>query len=163
MAADHNVIDPDQTGQRTDRQDDRQRRKSGRQERKTDHIGLARAPVPVKERGGAFPIDIAWAMHRAALGNNQIGHLAWDDCSLGLPAVTSGLFRSPDAPSEIVHPFGTLHEYAWVDNVVSRLPLAELTEPRHRFQVAVSALCRLMILLYGVSGGRISECKTDQS
>jgi hypothetical protein len=29
-------------------------------------------------------------MDRAALGNDQISHLAWGDCSLGLPPVTSG-------------------------------------------------------------------------
>ena len=78
MAADHDVIDPDQTGQRADGENDRQRRKSGRQKCQANDIGLARAPVAIKQRGRAFPIDVARAMHRTALGDDQISHLGVD-------------------------------------------------------------------------------------
>src|SRR5438045_232575 len=81
MAADDNIIDSYQTGQRADRENDRQRRKTGGQEGQTDDVGLACSPVAVKQCCGTLPIDVPRAMNRAALGNNQISHLAWDDSS----------------------------------------------------------------------------------
>ena len=81
MTADHNVIDPYQSGQRADRENDWQRRKTGGQKRQTDDVGFARAPIAVKQRGGAFPIDVPRTMDCAALSNDQISHLAWGDCS----------------------------------------------------------------------------------
>src|SRR4029077_13409588 len=71
------VIDSDQTGEHADGKNDWQRRKSRGEKRQPDHIGFARAPIAVEQRGCAFPINIARPMHRAALGDNQVSHRKW--------------------------------------------------------------------------------------
>ena len=62
MRADDDVVVGDDRGQHADRQDDRQRRKAGRDEGEADDVGLARAPIAVEQRGGALPIDVARTM-----------------------------------------------------------------------------------------------------
>src|SRR4029077_16672243 len=95
MTADNDVIDSDQTGERADRENDRQGRESCGQKRQTNDVGFARTPVAIEQRGGPFPIHVARTMDRATLRNDQISHFAWGDCSLGLPPLTSG-FLAPD-------------------------------------------------------------------
>ena len=50
MTADNDVIDADQPGERTNGQDDRQRRKPGGDKRQTNDVRLARAPIAVEQR-----------------------------------------------------------------------------------------------------------------
>ncbi len=100
VSANDGVIDSDQTGEHADGKDNRQRRKPGCEKCEPNHVGLARAPVAVQQRGRAFPINIARPMHRAALGDNQVSHRKWKpDCSSGSPVVTSGFLNSIHAHS----------------------------------------------------------------
>ena len=59
QAADDHVVDPDERGQHAHQRDQPERSVAGDGKRKTDDVGLARAPVAVKNRGRAFPVDIA--------------------------------------------------------------------------------------------------------
>src|SRR5438067_603908 len=65
---DHDVIRTHQCGQHAHGRDQPERRISGNGERKPNHIGLAGAPVAVKNRRRAFPVDIAWPLN---VGWNQ--------------------------------------------------------------------------------------------
>src|SRR6266480_3385360 len=56
---DHDIIRTHQCGQHAHGRDQPERRISGNGERKPNHIGLAGAPVAVKNRCRALPIDIA--------------------------------------------------------------------------------------------------------
>src|SRR5438445_12968292 len=72
MTANDCVIDPDQTGKRTDGKDDRQRGKSGGDKRQTNHVRLAGAPIAVEQRPGAFPFRIARPIHTSTRVENNI-------------------------------------------------------------------------------------------
>src|SRR5206468_6093742 len=65
---DHDIIRTHQCGQHAHGRDQPERRISGNGERKPNHIGLAGAPVAVKNRRRAFPVDIAWPLN---VGWNQ--------------------------------------------------------------------------------------------
>ena len=71
MAANDDVVNPDQPGHGADREDDRQRGKARGEERQTDDVGLACAPVAVEQRGGAFPVDVARPMPAGASMNDS--------------------------------------------------------------------------------------------
>src|SRR5437764_13188155 len=58
-AADNHVIDADERGQHTHQGDEPEGGVTCDGEGKTDDVGLARAPVTVKDSSRAFPIDIA--------------------------------------------------------------------------------------------------------
>ena len=61
--ADDGVIVADDGRQRANRQNDRQRRITGRQERKPDHVSFARSPIPVEQSRRPFPVQVAWTMN----------------------------------------------------------------------------------------------------
>ena len=71
MRADNDVVVGDDGGEQADRENDRQRRKSRRDERETDDVGLARSPIAVEEGSGAFPIHIARPMHSRRIENGS--------------------------------------------------------------------------------------------
>ena len=91
MATDHDVIDADQAGQRADRENDRQRRKSRREKREPDDVGLARAPVAVKQRGRAFPIHIArplnvgWDQYFSCIKRSALARRGPSLCGVDFP------------------------------------------------------------------------------
>ena len=62
MGADDDVVEADDRGEQADREDDRHGRKAGGDKGEADDVRLARAPIAVKQRGGALPIDVARAM-----------------------------------------------------------------------------------------------------
>src|SRR5438552_18670687 len=76
MAANDRVIDADQTRERANGKDDRQRRKPGGHKCKANHVRLAGAPIAVEQCASAFPIQIARSMHaRARVENNIVYQL----------------------------------------------------------------------------------------
>src|SRR5207249_10459011 len=76
MPANDRVIDPDQTRERANGKNDRQRRKPGGHKCKTNYVRLAGAPIAVEQSGSAFPIQIARPMHaRARVENNILNQL----------------------------------------------------------------------------------------
>ncbi len=70
IPADNRIVNSDQTGESADRENDWQRRKPGGEESETDDISFARAPITIEQRGGAFPIDIPWAMCPRTVSND---------------------------------------------------------------------------------------------
>ena len=62
MAANDDVVDTDQRRDGADREDDRQRGKASGEERQTDDVGLACAPVAVEKSGGPLPVDVPGPM-----------------------------------------------------------------------------------------------------
>src|SRR5438128_2537075 len=72
MTANHCIIDPDQTRERANGKNDRQRRKSSRHKRQTNNVRLAGAPIAVEQGAGAFPIQIARPMHARTRVENKI-------------------------------------------------------------------------------------------
>jgi hypothetical protein len=82
MTADDRVIDPDQTGERTNGQDDRQRRKSSGYKRQSNDVRFAGTPVAIEQCGGAFPIEIARAMHAGTRIENNILYQLRHRCRL---------------------------------------------------------------------------------
>src|SRR5689334_19021542 len=74
MRANNDVVVADNGGQHTNREDDRERGKPCRNERESQHVGLACTPVPVEQRGGALPIHIARPMDSC---RNKFGHRFW--------------------------------------------------------------------------------------
>ena len=72
IPADDGVVVTDDGSQRADGEDDRERGKARGDEGETDDVGLARAPIAIKQSGGALPIDVAGAM---SLGG-KFGHVA---------------------------------------------------------------------------------------
>src|SRR6185312_5705640 len=97
MAADNDVINPDQPGNRANREDDWQRRKSGREKSETDDVGFARAPVAVEQRRRAFPINIARPMHAGRLPKQGFRHFLGGtfDC-FARPAQVYSMGSEPD-------------------------------------------------------------------
>ena len=77
MTANDRVIDSDQTGERANSKNDRQRRKSGRHKGQTDNVRFAGAPIAIEQCGRAFPIQIARPMHARSRVENNIGHRYW--------------------------------------------------------------------------------------
>src|SRR6267143_4787792 len=58
-AADDHVIDPNQRNEHAHQRDQPERSVTGNGKGETDHVGFARAPVAVQDRGRARHIDIA--------------------------------------------------------------------------------------------------------
>src|SRR5438309_11987673 len=76
MTANDRVINADQTRERANGKNDRQRRKSSRHECQANNVRLAGAPIAVEQCGSAFPIQIARSMHaRARVENNIVYQL----------------------------------------------------------------------------------------
>src|ERR1041385_5156533 len=86
MTADDRIIDPDEASQCADRKDNRQRRKSGRHKRQTNHVSLAGAPIAVEQCTSAFPIQIGRPMHARTRVENkilyQLRHASWRRISI---------------------------------------------------------------------------------
>src|SRR5260370_30220740 len=59
MATDRHVVNPDESHQQTHRRDQPERTVTGDRKGQTDHIRLARAPVPIEDRRRAQRINIA--------------------------------------------------------------------------------------------------------
>src|SRR6266480_2653585 len=81
MGADGYVVVAHDRGEGANCENDRERSETGGNKSKTDNVGFARAPVSVEESSRAFPIHIARAMDRAGVGDKQISHSRWSDCS----------------------------------------------------------------------------------
>src|SRR5579859_3975909 len=58
MAADDHVVEAHQRGQHCHRRDQPKRTVAGYRESQAHHVGFARAPIPVKNRGRARPIHV---------------------------------------------------------------------------------------------------------
>src|SRR5882672_7056799 len=67
MLANNDVVVSYQTGQRADRQDDREGRVSGCQKCGANDVSLAGAPVAVEQGGGPLPIDVSRPMDANAI------------------------------------------------------------------------------------------------
>src|SRR5438132_5050382 len=72
MTANDRVIDADQTRERANGKNNRQRRKSGGDKRQTNYVGLAGAPIAVEQGARALPIQIARPMHASTGVENNI-------------------------------------------------------------------------------------------
>ncbi len=73
MGADDNVVESDDRGQRTDCEDERERREPRGHEGKTDDVSLARAPVAIEKGGGPLPVNVARPMHTRRF-NKRFSH-----------------------------------------------------------------------------------------
>ncbi len=62
-AADNHVVEPDESRQKANRQDDRKRRIAGGHEGQTNDIGLAGSPVAIEQRRGTLPIKISRSLN----------------------------------------------------------------------------------------------------
>ena len=67
MFANRDVIVTNDSSQRADRENNRERRKAGDKKCRADDVRFARPPISVKKGGGTFPIDIARAMDSGAI------------------------------------------------------------------------------------------------
>src|SRR4051812_24392911 len=71
MFADDDVVVPDQRSEKTDRDDNWKRSIAGRNEGQADHVCFARAPVPIEQSSGAFPVQVARPMNTGAFHLNS--------------------------------------------------------------------------------------------
>src|SRR5256885_9753167 len=58
QSTDDDVVDPDQCGQQAHQGDEPKRGVAGNGKGESDDVGFAGAPIPVKDRGSALPIDV---------------------------------------------------------------------------------------------------------
>ena len=61
--ANNHVVEPDESRQNANRQDDRKRRIAGGDEGQTDDIGLAGPPVAIEQRRGTLPVKISRSLN----------------------------------------------------------------------------------------------------
>ncbi len=74
VRADDDVIVGHHRRQHADSEDDGERGKAGRDKSQTDDIRLARPPIAVEKRGGAFPIHITRTMDARGGVEREVGH-----------------------------------------------------------------------------------------
>src|SRR3954471_23495338 len=96
MRADNNIVVANNRGQRADRDDDRKRGESCRDEGETKNVGFTCAPVPIKQRGGAFPVNVARPMNPGSCKN--FGHRLRSDSRWAAGSLASSFSRLVEAP-----------------------------------------------------------------
>src|SRR5439155_23599285 len=102
MRADNNVVETNDCRERAYREDDRKRRETSGDKCEAEHIGFARTPVAIEQRGRPFPVDVARTMHRSGLSDDQVSHLTWRDCC-ALAGPDNRFVRSINGPERSLY------------------------------------------------------------